>query len=118
MNEGDEKLKILHICRQFSPSVGGLEDSVLNLARSQRQNLGVDAQVLTLDSVFGRPGKLPHRDMVDDIPVTRIAWRALHVTRLHPKCCAISVILICCMYTRSTSSLISWPGHGHFIARP
>lgn len=75
MNEGDEKLKILHICRQFSPSVGGLEDSVLNLARSQRQDLGVDAQVLTLDSVFGRPGKLPHRDMVDGIPVTRIAWR-------------------------------------------
>ncbi|MCE2566130.1 glycosyltransferase family 4 protein [Komagataeibacter sp. FNDCF1] len=68
-------MKILHICRQFSPSVGGLEDSLLNLARSQRQKLGLDAQVLTLDSVFGRPGKLPHSDVVDGVPVTRIAWR-------------------------------------------
>lgn len=72
---GDETLKVLHICRQFSPSVGGLEDSLLNLARSQRQRLGIDAEVLTLDTVFGRPGKLPHRDVVDGIPVTRLAWR-------------------------------------------
>ncbi|NVN37005.1 glycosyltransferase family 4 protein [Komagataeibacter swingsii] len=68
-------MKVLHICRQFSPSVGGLEDSLLNLARSQRQDMGIDAQVLTLDSVFGRPGRLPHRDMVDGIPVIRIPWR-------------------------------------------
>lgn len=37
--------------------------------------MGIDAQVLTLDSVFGRPGRLPHRDMVDGIPVIRIPWR-------------------------------------------
>ncbi|ACI50579.1 glycosyl transferase group 1 [Gluconacetobacter diazotrophicus PA1 5] len=68
-------MKVLHIVRQFNPSVGGLEDSVLNLARIQRDLLGIDATVLTLDRVFGAPDRLPATDIVQGVPVRRIAWR-------------------------------------------
>jgi alpha-1,3-mannosyltransferase len=68
-------LKILHIVRQFSPSVGGLEDSVLSLARIQRDALGIDARVLTLDRAFGDPTLLPATDSVEGVPVRRIGWR-------------------------------------------
>ncbi|WP_367159718.1 glycosyltransferase family 4 protein [Kozakia baliensis] len=68
-------MKILHVVRQFSPSVGGLEDSVLSLAAIQREKLGVDAQVVTLNSVFSREGVLPEREVVRGIPVRRLPWR-------------------------------------------
>ncbi|GAA4498725.1 glycosyltransferase family 4 protein [Gluconacetobacter tumulicola] len=68
-------MKILHVVRQFSPSVGGLEDSVLSLARIQRDLLGLDARVLTLDRVFGETDRLPASDIVQGVPVRRIAWR-------------------------------------------
>jgi alpha-1,3-mannosyltransferase len=67
-------LKIVHVVRQFSPSVGGLEASVLNLARAQRGRLGVDARVVTLDRVFGRAEVLPHEETVQGLPVTRLGW--------------------------------------------
>lgn len=68
-------MKIVHVVRQFSPSVGGLEDAVLNLAYQQRQNLGIDAQVVTLNRVFNREGVLPPQDSVRGIPVVRLPWR-------------------------------------------
>ncbi|GBQ87372.1 glycosyltransferase [Gluconacetobacter johannae DSM 13595] len=68
-------MKVLHIVRQFSPSVGGLEDSVLSLARIQRESLGLDARVLTLDRVFGQPDRLSPTETVQGVPVRRIAWR-------------------------------------------
>jgi len=68
-------MKILHIVRQFSPSVGGLEDSVLSLARIQREQLGINAQVVTLNRVFSREGTLPERELVNGIPVRRLSWR-------------------------------------------
>ncbi|MBB2206086.1 glycosyltransferase family 4 protein [Gluconacetobacter takamatsuzukensis] len=68
-------MKILHVVRQFSPSVGGMEDSVLSLARIQRDLLGHDARVLTLDRVFGQTDRLPATDTVQGVPVRRIAWR-------------------------------------------
>lgn len=48
-------MKIIHVVRQFSPSVGGLEDSVLSVAFEQRA-MGIDAQVITLNTVFNREG--------------------------------------------------------------
>jgi alpha-1,3-mannosyltransferase len=68
-------LKVVHIVRQFSPSVGGLETAVLSLARAQRSRLGIDASVITLDRVFGEDTELPHEDIVSGIPVRRLAWR-------------------------------------------
>ena len=68
-------MKITHIVRQFSPSVGGLEDSVLNLASAQRECLGIDASVVTLNRVFGQKETLPATERVADIPVRRLPWR-------------------------------------------
>ncbi|GBR00880.1 glycosyltransferase family 4 protein [Acetobacter oeni] len=67
-------MKVVHIVRQFSPSVGGLEDAVLNLAVQQRNMAGVETRVITLNTVFNRKGTLAPRDSVDDVPVTRIPW--------------------------------------------
>ncbi|WP_291363100.1 glycosyltransferase family 4 protein [Acetobacter sp. UBA5411] len=66
-------MKIIHVVRQFSPSVGGLEDSVLSLAFEQRA-MGIDAQVITLNTVFNREGVLPPRESIQGIPVTRVPW--------------------------------------------
>src|ERR1700727_2164921 len=67
-------LKIVHVVRQFSPSVGGLEASVLSLARAQRRRLGIDASVVTLDRVFGDAGRLGAEDIVEGVPVCRLPW--------------------------------------------
>ncbi|NHO32316.1 glycosyltransferase [Acetobacter fallax] len=67
-------MKVIHVVRQFSPSVGGLEDAVLNLSVQQRNMPGVDARIITLNSVFNRNGSLPPRDSVSGVPVTRIPW--------------------------------------------
>jgi alpha-1,3-mannosyltransferase len=68
-------LKVLHIVRQFSPSVGGLEASVQSLASAQRSRLGIDARVVTLNRLFGRSGRLPAQEIIDGIPVRRLPWR-------------------------------------------
>lgn len=68
-------MKIIHVVRQFSPSVGGLETSVLNLARAQRGRLGIDARVVTMNRVFGHPETLPPEDVVAGIPIQRLPWR-------------------------------------------
>lgn len=64
----------MHVVRQFSPAVGGLENFVLCLAREQRR-AGYDARVLTLNKVFHRAGpSLPDRDEVEGVPVRRLPW--------------------------------------------
>jgi len=74
-NSRARALRVVHVVRQFSPSVGGLEDAVRNLARHGRDVEGLDARVLTLDRVFTAPSeRLPAQDVVDGIPVTRIPW--------------------------------------------
>jgi alpha-1,3-mannosyltransferase len=54
--------------------VGGLEDSVLNLATAQRGCLGIDASVVTLNRVFGQRETLPATEHIADIPVRRLPW--------------------------------------------
>ena len=69
-------ISVAHVVRQFAPSIGGLEDSVRNLVRRQRAQHGLDARVVTLDSVFTDPSrKLPAIDSIDGIPVTRLQWK-------------------------------------------
>lgn len=67
-------MKVAHIVRQFSPAIGGLEEAVHNIARSQRDQLGIDAHVITLNRVFDKPSRLPVHDVVDGIPVLRLPW--------------------------------------------
>jgi alpha-1,3-mannosyltransferase len=67
-------MRVLHVVRQFHPSVGGLEDFVRALARQQRKE-GIDAEVLTLDRLTRQPDvTLPPRDLVDGVPVRRIGY--------------------------------------------
>jgi len=67
--------RILHVVRQFSPSIGGLEDCVLNLCRAQKDGLGLFPRVVTLNRLFQRPDEtLPQTDEVGGVPVVRLPW--------------------------------------------
>jgi alpha-1,3-mannosyltransferase len=67
-------LRVVHVVRQFSPSVGGIEDVVLNLCRELRE-IGHDPRIVTLDRSFQETGRrLSRDDRVDDLPVTRIPF--------------------------------------------
>jgi len=67
-------MKVLHVVRQFHPSVGGMEEVVLNVARHHAR-IGGEAEVLTLDRVFTAPGlRLPGRDEYAGLPIRRIGY--------------------------------------------
>ena len=71
-------MRILHVVRQYAPGVGGLENYVAMLARSQRA-MGHDARVLTLDRIFDGDGRrLPAHEVIDGVPVERIGWFGSH----------------------------------------
>ena len=68
-------LKVVHVVRQFWPSIGGLEDVVLNLSAVQREAHGIDASVVTLDTAHQLPGQqLSHDDATRGVPIRRMAW--------------------------------------------
>jgi alpha-1,3-mannosyltransferase len=67
------RLRVLHVVRQYHPSTGGLENYVAELVR--RQAVLYDVTVLTLDRVFDVEGRLPAREVIDGIPVVRMAFR-------------------------------------------
>jgi alpha-1,3-mannosyltransferase len=67
-------LRVVHVVRQFSPSVGGIEDVVLNLCRELR-GAGHDARVVTLDRSFQEIGRrLSRQDSIENVPVVRIPF--------------------------------------------
>ena len=69
-------LRIVHVVRQYAPSVGGLETVVARLASLQKQRFGYDVSVVTLDRVFKDPDvQLDAQEIVDGIPVVRLPWR-------------------------------------------
>lgn len=47
-------MRIVHVVRQFHPSIGGLENVVMELARAQCER-GHQMRIVTLDRVFGAP---------------------------------------------------------------
>nr|WP_194300086.1 glycosyltransferase family 4 protein [Acetobacter musti] len=51
-----------------------MEDAVLSIARQQRNDAGLDAQVITLNRVFNNDDFLAPRDSVSGVPVIRIPW--------------------------------------------
>lgn len=66
--------KILHVVRQYSPSIGGMESYVASLI-AQQKKMGYDCEVITLNKVFHSDhGKLLSHEMIDGIPVKRISF--------------------------------------------
>lgn len=75
-------MNIIHVVRQFHPSVGGLEDYVENLAHEQL-SAGHEVQVFTLDSDFQTDEQLPAHEVCKGIPVRRFAWKG---SQRYPVC--------------------------------
>lgn len=66
---------VVHVVRQFSPSIGGLEDVVKNLALHQKDRFA-DVKVVTLDRLFTDPAtRLPGHEVIDGIDVVRVPFR-------------------------------------------
>lgn len=67
-------MKVVHVVRQFAPSVGGLEEAVLKLGLALRGK-GIDVAVVTLDRLAKGPATpLPASDTISGLPVTRIPF--------------------------------------------
>jgi alpha-1,3-mannosyltransferase len=68
-------MRIVHVVRQFHPSVGGFESVVYELAATQLVD-GHVVRVVTLDRLFktDTPGTLPAREVVAGIEIIRIPY--------------------------------------------
>lgn len=68
--------RIVHVVRQYTPSVGGMEEVVRNLAAHQCAQGRYDASIVTLNKVFRTPAQtLPSEEVVEGVRVRRIAYR-------------------------------------------
>jgi alpha-1,3-mannosyltransferase len=76
------RLHLVHVVRQYRPSVGGLEDFVASLASRQRERFA-KVSVVTCDRVFrgGDGTRLPAREVIDGIEVVRLPS---HVSNRYP----------------------------------
>jgi len=66
-------MRVLHIARQFYPSVAGVERFTQDLCRYLLQR-GIQSDVLTLNRCFYQPGVLPAQDSVEGIRIIRIPF--------------------------------------------
>lgn len=70
-----DRIQIVHLVRQYAPSVGGLEDAVANLCKHLAAMPDLRVRVVTLDRLFSDPERvLPRAATLDGIPVARIPW--------------------------------------------
>ncbi|MGM0569524.1 glycosyltransferase family 4 protein [Marinobacter sp.] len=68
-------VNVVHVIRQYYPSVGGMEDVVRNIASCQLAS-GQSASVVTLDRLFRNSDeRLPRKDVIGDVPVLRLPYR-------------------------------------------
>jgi alpha-1,3-mannosyltransferase len=68
-------MKVVHVVRQYLPSVGGLEEVVRNLALQQSRGGRYTPTVLTLNRVFRTGGTLlPATETLDGVTVQRLAY--------------------------------------------
>jgi len=68
-------MNILHVTRQFLPVTGGIQQAIYHLAH-QQLNVGIQADVLTLNRSFYEPETtLPAHETVDGIEVYRIPYK-------------------------------------------
>jgi alpha-1,3-mannosyltransferase len=69
-------MKVVHVVRQFHPSIGGMEAVVLNIARRHQARGADDVRVVTLDRVFGEEAvQLPASASFQDVQIARIPYR-------------------------------------------
>lgn len=69
-----QPIRIVHVCRQYRPGIGGLE-SVIHALATRQQAAGLDVSVVTLDRLFSsRARPLPRRETIDGVPVERIPF--------------------------------------------
>lgn len=69
-------MKVVHVVRQYLPSIGGMEEVVRNLVQYQQTETPYAPSVITLDRVFRAPDvPLPPSDILDGIPVQRLPYR-------------------------------------------
>ncbi|MEA1988681.1 MAG: glycosyltransferase [Pseudomonadota bacterium] len=66
-------MKILHVVRQFNPSIGGLEDYVYSLALEQIK-AGYSVDVLTANTNFQTDAVLDKTEEINGITVNRLSW--------------------------------------------
>ncbi|MBM4421922.1 MAG: glycosyltransferase family 4 protein [Chloroflexi bacterium] len=66
-------MNILHLCRQYHPSVGGVERFVSDLA-TRLAARGHTVEVATLNRLWRRPGALAGEEVVGGIPVHRVPF--------------------------------------------
>jgi len=68
-------VKVVHLVRQYHPSIGGMEDVVKNIARHQRLFRNQSARIVTLDRLFRNSQvRLAPTTVVDGIDVTRLPF--------------------------------------------
>lgn len=68
-------MKVVHVVRQYLPSIGGIEEVVRNLVQYQRANTNYKPCVVTLDRIFREPNQhLPRHETLDGIPVLRLSF--------------------------------------------
>ncbi|WP_184420038.1 glycosyltransferase family 4 protein [Xanthomonas euvesicatoria] len=69
-------MKVVHVVRQFHPSIGGMEEVVLNVARQHQATSTDTVEIVTLDRVFTDPGaRLAAQDTHQGLPIRRIGYR-------------------------------------------
>lgn len=67
-------VSLVHVVRQYTPMVGGLEDFVRQLVGRQKGRFG-SLKIVTLDRLFIQPDNvLPSEEIIDGIPVRRIPY--------------------------------------------
>lgn len=68
-------MKVVHVVRQFHPSIGGMEEVVLNIARRHLRDGEDQVEVVTLNRLFnGGEGILPASETHYGIPVRRLGY--------------------------------------------
>ena len=84
-------MNVVHVVRQYLPSIGGMEEMVRNLAQQQRSSGSCEPKILTLNRVFrSKGGLLPTREMLDGVPVQRLGYAG---SERYPLCPQVALAL-------------------------
>jgi len=68
-------IKVIHVVRQYLPSIGGMEEVVRNIALHQKRRGDEHVKIITLDRLFRNTSEtLPAREMIDGIEVIRLPY--------------------------------------------
>jgi alpha-1,3-mannosyltransferase len=69
-----DDLRVVHVCRQFKPGIGGLESALDALSREQAKT-GMRVRVVTLNRLFGADHHLlPTHETIDGVEIARIPY--------------------------------------------